>query len=251
MQMGINKGMVSGFLYGLTQIMMFFIFGLIFYLGMVFMVRNNLDVADVFTAIYAVMFAGMTAGNNAHFIPDVGIAKKAAANIFTILDSSDEDQLQVEGGSKLLKTPIKGHIQINNISFKYESRDHFVFTDLSLEIKEGQKVGFVGPSGCGKSTIHQLLQRFYDPNEGQILVDGIDIKDYDIHHLRTSLGVVSQEPVLFNDTIGENIKYNRFETVREEIVAASNEANFNPEQEKIEVVSEEQGSTKKKTKKQL
>lgn len=110
MQMGINKGMVSGFLYGLTQIMMFFIFGLIFYLGIVFMVHNNLAIADVFTAIYAILFAGMTAGNNSHMLPDVGIAKKAAANIFEILDSSDEDQLQVEQGSKLLKTTIKGHI---------------------------------------------------------------------------------------------------------------------------------------------
>lgn len=97
----------------------------------------------------------------------------------------------------------------------------------------------MGPSGCGKSTIHQLLQRFYDPNEGEIIIDGTNIRDYDIHHLRASLGVVSQEPVLFNDTIGENIRYNRFETIREEIVKASNEANFNPEQEKIEVVNEQ------------
>ena len=90
-------------------------------------------------------------------------------------------------------------------------------------------MGFVGPSGCGKSTIQQLLQRFYDPSEGEILIDGVNIRDYDIHHLRASLGVVSQEPVLFNDTISENIKYNRFGTTREEIVAAADESNFNPE----------------------
>lgn len=122
----------------------------------------------------------------------------------------------------MLKNDIGGHIAIKNISFKYESRDQNVFSNLSLEVKEGQKVGFVGPSGCGKSTVQQLLLRFYDPSEGEILIDGVNIRDYDIHHLRASLGVVSQEPVLFNDTISENIKYNRFGTTREEIVAAAN-----------------------------
>ena len=81
-------------------------------------------------------------------------------------------------------------------------------------MKEGWKVGLVGRSGCGKSTIFQLLQRFYELNEGEILVDGINIKDYDIHYLRSCLGVVSQEPVLFNLTIAENIRYNKGETSR-------------------------------------
>lgn len=129
----------------------------------------------------------------------------------------------------MLKNDIGGHIAIKNISFKYESRDQNVFSNLSLEVKEGQKVGFVGPSGCGKSTVQQLLLRFYDPSKGEILIDGVNISSDDIHHLRASLGVVSQEPVLFNDTISENIKYNRFGTTREEIVAAANESNFNPE----------------------
>lgn len=110
----------------------------------------------------------------------------------------DEDQLQEKEQSKMLRTPLKGHIQIKDVSFKYESRDQNVFSGLNLEIRQGQSVGFVGPSGCGKSTVHQLLQRFYDPTQGSILIDGINIKDYDIHHLRDSLGVVSQEPVLFN-----------------------------------------------------
>lgn len=73
-----------------------------------------------------------------------------------------------------------------------------MFTDFNLRINKGTKVAFVGHSGCGKSTIIQMLLRFYDPSSGQILIDGIDIKDYDIHYLRKQLGVVSQEPVLFN-----------------------------------------------------
>lgn len=77
-----------------------------------------------------------------------------------------------------------------------------------MVVKSGSKVGFVGASGCGKSTIFQLLLRFYDPHEGKITINGNDIKDYDIHYLRKSIGVVSQEPVLFNDSFRNNIRYN-------------------------------------------
>ena len=198
----------------MTQIVMFTIFGLIFFLGVVFMRDNNLQIENVFTAIYSILFAGMTAGNNSHFMPDVAAGKKSAASVFEIQDSKDEDQLQQEGQSKMLRTPIKGHVVIRNMRFKYESRDSNVFDNLNLEIAVGQKVGFVGPSGCGKSTVHQLLQRFYDPDQGEILIDGVNIKDYDVHHLRACLGVVSQEPVLFNDTIADNIKYNKLDATR-------------------------------------
>jgi ATP-binding cassette, subfamily B (MDR/TAP), member 1 len=166
MSTGVKKGMVSGLLYGLSQIIMFLVFGLIFYLGVIFMNRNNLQMADVFTAIYAIVFSGMTAGNNAHFMPDMAAGKKAAASIFEIQDALDEDQLQVESQSRMLTPNIRGNITFKNVSFKYESRDHQVFSDLSFEIKEGEKVGLVGPSGCGKSTVHQLLQRFYDTDQG-------------------------------------------------------------------------------------
>jgi ATP-binding cassette, subfamily B (MDR/TAP), member 1 len=164
--MGVKKGMVSGALYGVSQFILFLVFGLIFYFGVIFMVDNNLEMANVFTAIYAITFSGMTAGNNAHFMPDMAAGKKAAASIFDILDSSDEDQIQIDNKSKMLKTNIKGEVSFRNVSFKYESRDHMVFEDLSFDIASGQKIGFVGPSGCGKSTVLQLLQRFYDADKG-------------------------------------------------------------------------------------
>lgn len=72
----------------------------------------------------------------------------------------------METKSKMLKEPIRGNIVFKDVSFKYESRDHKVFKKLNFEIKVGQKIGFVGPSGCGKSTVQQLIQRFYDPDEG-------------------------------------------------------------------------------------
>lgn len=77
-----------------------------------------------------------------------------------------------------------------------------------MEIPFGEKVAFVGTSGCGKSTIMSFLLRFYWPESGSIELDGINIKDYDIHYLRAQFGVVSQEPVLFNTTYRDNIRYN-------------------------------------------
>jgi len=93
--LAIQKGNVSGFLMGFSQLVMFIVFGLIFYLGTLF-IRDNDDVTvnDVFTAIFAIMFAGMSVGNNSHFMPDAAAAKNAAANLFLILDSEDESQIQ-------------------------------------------------------------------------------------------------------------------------------------------------------------
>ena len=110
MKLATKKGNVAGILYGLSQFVMFIVVSLIFYLGAIFIRDNNLKIADVFTAIYSIMFAGMTAGNNSHFMPDVNNAKKAAANLFEIIDGEDEDQLQIKEESKLSKNPIKGHI---------------------------------------------------------------------------------------------------------------------------------------------
>lgn len=77
-----------------------------------------------------------------------------------------------------------------------------------MRIPYGEKVAFVGTSGCGKSTILSFLLRFYEPESGEILLNGVNIKDYDIHYLRSQFGVVSQEPVLFNTDFRENIRYN-------------------------------------------
>lgn len=94
-----------------------------------------------------------------------------------------------------------------------------------MKVKYGQKAAFVGTSGCGKSTILQLLQRFYFIEKGSITINGINLEDFDIHYLRKSFGVVSQEPVLFNASFKENIKYNLNEATDEEIMSAAIQSN--------------------------
>ena len=107
------------------------------------------------------------------------------------------------------KTPITGRIEFRDVYFRYPTRENAIFKKMTFTIQPNQKVAFVGPSGSGKSTIYSLLYRFYDPQNGQILIDGIDIKEYDIKHLREGLGMVGQEPTLFNSSIEYNIKYNK------------------------------------------
>ena len=94
-----------------------------------------------------------------------------------------------------------------------------------MSIVPGSKVAFVGPSGCGKSTITQILLRYYEPEKGEIFLDGVNIKDYDIHYLRKLFGVVSQEPVLFNASFRENIRYNVATATDEDIRMAAQTSN--------------------------
>jgi ABC-type multidrug transport system fused ATPase/permease subunit len=100
-----------------------------------------------------------------------------------------------------------------------------VLQDLNLIVKNGETVALVGPSGCGKSTIIQLVQRFYDPSQGKVLVDGVDVKELNVGWLRGHIGVVGQEPVLFATTIRENIRYGRQDATQQEIEEAAREAN--------------------------
>ena len=204
---------------------MFTIFGLLFWLGSIF-VRDNSEVSteDMFIAVFSVLFAGTTIGNNTHFLPDTSTCKIAAANLFHIQDSEDEEQMQVREGSKLLKDGAVGDIALEDVNFKYESRNEYVFRHMNIRIKKGHKVAFVGTSGCGKSTIIQLVQRFYFPSHGLITMNNSDIKDFDIHYLRSVFGVVSQEPVLFNGTFAENIQYNLEGVTREQIEEAARQA---------------------------
>jgi ATP-binding cassette subfamily B protein len=101
--------------------------------------------------------------------------------------------------------PLKGHIQFENVTFKHESQ--VVFDKISIDIKPGETIGIMGPTGSGKTTFVNLLARFYDITSGKILIDGIDVRDYDINKLRSSIGMATQDIFLFSDTIDGNIAY--------------------------------------------
>lgn len=124
------------------------------------------------------------------------------------------------------KTDVEGKIEFKNISFTYPEGKKNAIKDINLVIRPGQSVAFVGHSGVGKTTIIKLLMRFYDPKKGQILLDDINIKRFTKDQLRSFMGVVPQEPILFNDSIGYNIGYGADTPSQEQIVAAAKMANL-------------------------
>jgi subfamily B ATP-binding cassette protein MsbA len=144
----------------------------------------------------------------------------AAERVFEVLEIENAITNHHEA---IIKDTFDSKIEITNINFKYE--DEKVLKDFSLEVVKGQTVALVGQSGSGKSTIANLLTRFYDVNEGSILIDGIDIKQLNLHSLRGMIGLVTQDSILFNDSIKANIALGKENATDDEIIEALKIAN--------------------------
>lgn len=148
---------------------------------------------------------------------DFNNAKSAARNICAIIDLKPE--IDPDVGREMPE--VKGNIEFKDVSFRYKGCEQYALRHLSLAIEAGQTVAFVGESGCGKSTTLQLLQRFYDVEEGQILIDGTDIREVTPRSLRKNISIVPQSPVLFTMTIADNIAYGRPNATNDEISQAA------------------------------
>ncbi|AJR03473.1 ABC transporter ATP-binding protein [Siansivirga zeaxanthinifaciens] len=144
----------------------------------------------------------------------------AAERIQEIIDTPNPLK---DKDNAITKTDFTSQIEFKNISFKYENE--YVLKDFSLTIPKGKTVALVGQSGSGKSTIANLITRFYDVNKGEILIDGIDIRDLTTSSLRKQLGIVTQEALLFNDTIKNNLKLGKQDATDEEVIEALKVAN--------------------------
>ncbi|XP_072974667.1 ABC transporter B family member 14-like [Typha angustifolia] len=158
-------------------------------------------------------------------IPTVISAINILTPAFQILDRETLIVPDVPESMKLDR--ISGRIEFEEVSFNYPSRPQVTILDsLNLSIEDGQRVALVGPSGAGKSSILALLLRFYDPYKGRILIDGKNIREYNLRWLRKQIGLVQQEPILFNSSIRDNICYGKERASETEIVEASMKANI-------------------------
>ncbi|KAK8711430.1 hypothetical protein V6N13_146712 [Hibiscus sabdariffa] len=225
MKTGIRQGLISGVGYGLSFFFLFNVYATSFYGGAQLVVHGHATFADVFRVFLALSMAVVGISQSSTFAPDSNKAKIAAASIFAIIDRESKIDPSDKSGRKLEN--VKGNIELRHVSFKYPSRpDVQIFRDLSLSIRAGKTVALVGESGSGKSTIISLLQRFYDLDSGVITLDGVEIQTLQLKWLRQQMGLVSQEPVLFNDTIRANIAYGKGGNATEaEILTASELAN--------------------------
>lgn len=132
--------------------------------------------------------------------------------------NSPEDPLYIDGSPET--------ITFNNVNFQYETSRSNVLTNFNVTINKGQKVALVGETGVGKSTISKLIPRFYDANDGEILIDNNNVKDYDIYSLRSNIGHVQQDVYIFYGTIKDNILYGRPEADLDEVIEAAKKANI-------------------------
>ena len=148
-------------------------------------------------------------------------AMAAVDRVFYVLDL--EESIHDREGAEVLPST-EGHVVFHDVSFEYK-KGVPALEHVSLEAKPGQMIAFVGPSGAGKSTIANLIPRFYDVTDGQILIDGRDIRDVTIASLREQIGIVPQETMLFSTTVRENIRYGRLDATDEEVEAAAKAAN--------------------------
>ncbi len=144
----------------------------------------------------------------------------AAERVFEFL--AEQEEVQTVEKPVSIKG-LEGNVSFKNVHFGYNP-DNIVINDFSIDVKDGQKVAIVGPTGAGKTTIVKLLMRFYDVNDGAILIDGHDIRDFDRSELRKMFGMVLQDTWLFSGTIMENIRYGRLDATDEEVIAAAKAA---------------------------
>ncbi|XP_060651912.1 multidrug resistance protein homolog 65 [Drosophila nasuta] len=226
------KGAFSGLSDAVLKSMLFLSCGGAFWYGANLIIDDRsvpAEYQEYTPAILMIAFFGIIVGadniaRTAPFLESFATARGCAANLFKVIDlQSKIDPLSTDG--KLLNYGLRGDVEFQDVFFRYPSRPEIiVHRGLNIKIRAGQTVALVGSSGCGKSTCIQLLQRFYDPVFGSVMLDDLDIRKYNIQWLRSNIAVVGQEPVLFMGTIAQNISYGKPNATQKEIEAAATQA---------------------------
>uniref|UniRef100_A0AAR2L7T3 ABC-type xenobiotic transporter n=1 Tax=Pygocentrus nattereri TaxID=42514 RepID=A0AAR2L7T3_PYGNA len=223
----VKKAHVLGLTFSFSQAMIYFAYAGCFKFGSWLIEQKLMDFEAVFLVISAVMYGAMAVGEANSFTPNYAKAKISASHVLMLINRVPDIDNDSEEGEN--PDHFEGNVRFQDVHFKYPSRpDIPVLQGLRLRVKKGQTLALVGSSGCGKSTTIQLLERFYDPLRGSVMLDNKDAKQLNIHWLRSQIGIVSQEPVLFDCSLAENIAYgdNSRQVTQEEIEQAAKAANI-------------------------
>jgi ATP-binding cassette subfamily B (MDR/TAP) protein 1 len=216
---------VSGVLFATSQGLSMLIFALVFWYGSRLLLRGEYTVLQFFIIYSAIINGAQSAGAIFSFAPDMGEARDAAkllksfVNRVPKIDHWSTDGKRVES--------LEGKVELQDVRFTYPGRpDHRVLRGVSLRAEPGQFIALVGASGSGKSTVMQLLERFYDPTSGGVLVDEVPLSDYNLQDYRAQLAIVSQETTLYTGTIRDNILADKDDVSEEAIIQATKDANI-------------------------
>lgn len=176
----------------------------VLYYGGLMMHDAEITVGDLSSFLMYAAYVGISIGGMSSFYAELMRGLGASSRLWQLIDR--QPSINMEGG--ITVPPLEGNLLFHDVSFTYPSRpDAQILSNLNLSIPAGEICAVVGPSGSGKSTLGALLLRFYDPNGGAVMVDGKDVREYNIQWLRENIGLVSQEPVLFSCSIRENLLY--------------------------------------------
>ncbi|VUC24318.1 unnamed protein product [Clonostachys rosea] len=217
----------SSVIFAAAQSIQYLCYGLGFWYGSTLIAKLEYGMFEFFVCYMSMILGATAAGTFFSLAPDLSKAKKSAAELKALIDTKPLIDTREPDGENLPHTG--GHIQFRDVYFRYPTRPEIpVLRGLNFTAEPGQNIALVGSSGCGKSTTISLLERFYDPVLGQILIDGKDISEININDYRSHISVVSQEPSLFQGSIRENICMGSLteDVSKESIEIACREANI-------------------------
>ena len=233
----VRDSLLFGLLMGFGIFCSFMNHSALFYFSEKFFLKNTLDYKKMNVTIQILILMTSSIYNGIRGIFDIKTARSSFRSIFSLLNTVNKINNTPESNKdKKLPDKLKGKIEFKDVYFKYpinldeeEENDksdnshktNYILDKVSFKIEPGQKVGLVGFSGSGKSTVIKLLERFYEPIKGNIYIDDVDIKDYNLLELRKKIGLVGQEPILFRTSIFNNIKYGKLNSKQDLVVEAA------------------------------
>ncbi|KAF8842127.1 P-loop containing nucleoside triphosphate hydrolase protein, partial [Paxillus ammoniavirescens] len=217
--------------YAISQSMTFYVIALVFWYGSTLVSRLEISTTSFFVVLMSTTLGAMQASTVFAFVPDISSARSAGSAIIKLLDSIPDIDAESTKGNALSENSVQGQIVLENVHFRYPTRPGVrVLRDLSIKVEPGTYVALVGASGCGKSTVIQLIERFYDPLAGRVLLDGQPINEFNVQEYRKHIALVSQEPSLYAGTIRFNVLLGatkpQSEVTQDEIETACRNANI-------------------------
>ncbi|XP_050921239.1 ABC transporter B family member 4 isoform X2 [Lathyrus oleraceus] len=223
-KIGVQEGLAIGLGLGSVRLFVYCTYILTVWFGGKMVLEKGYTGGEVISVFFAILTGSLTLGQASPCLASFAAGQAAAFKMFETIKRKPEIDAYDTSGRKL--DDIRGGIELREVCFSYPTRpNEMILNAFSISISSGTTAALVGQSGSGKSTVISLIERFYDPQGGEILIDGIDLREFQLKWIRQKIGLVSQEPVLFTCSIKENIAYGKDAATDEEIRDAAELAN--------------------------